>query len=194
MRQRFGKLTSPSRGEVAAKQRVGVPSSSFDAAFILKPDGNVKPFTRATEQFAKALRKGQTDAESALWQQLRNSQLGVKFRRQQPFGKYIFDFVSMDAKLIVEVDGGQHNGSAHDAARDAFLRGEGFSVLRFWNNDVLENIEGVCVRIAEAIAASEPPPALRATSPLEGEVSLDPTEINSSFSGEVSLRASGDTI
>lgn len=180
LRQRFAKLTSPSRGEVDPKGRVGVSesASSPTSDLIASPSGGFKPFTKQTLQFARGLRKGQADAEQALWQQLRNAQLGVKFRRQQPIGKYIIDFISMDLKLIVEVDGGQHDDSAHDKLRDAFLGGEGYQVLRFWNNEVLENIEGVCTRIIEAIAQSrlqkEPPPVAHApTSPLKGEVSLD---------------------
>lgn len=182
LRQRFANLTSPSRGEVAAQQRVGVSDSLIPPTpeFIASPSGGFKPFTKQTLQFARSLRKGQTDAEQALWQELRNAQLGVKFRRQQPIGKYIVDFVSMDLHLIIEVDGGQHNESAHDKQRDTFLRDEGYQVLRFWNNEVLENIDGVCVRITEVISQSrlqkEPPPVAHApTSPLEGEVSVDKT-------------------
>lgn len=182
LRQRFSKLTSPSRGEVDPKGRVGVVDSAESPMpeRIASPSGGFKPFTKQTLQFARGLRKGQTDAEQLLWQQLRNTQLGIKFRRQQPIGKYIVDFVSMDLHLIIEVDGGQHNESAHDKQRDTFLRDEGYQVLRFWNNEVLENIDGVCARIMEVIAQSRlqegPPPVAHApTSPLEGEVSVDKT-------------------
>ena len=166
----LGQRTSPSRGEVDAQRRVGVHP---DDQLIPKPLGGAKAFTKQTQEFARGLRKNMTDAEYALWYYLRGGQLSVKFRRQQPIGKYIVDFVSMDAKLVIEVDGGQHNDSAHDKVRDAFLKQEGFRVMRFWNNDVLENIEGVYMRIQEALndaGFGEPPPALRATSPLEGEV------------------------
>lgn len=171
MRKRFGKRTSPSRGEVDAQRRVGVDA---DDALIHKPLGGVKPFTKQTQEFAKGLRKNMTDAEYELWNYLRDAQLGIKFRRQQPIGTYIVDFVSMDAMLVIEVDGGQHSNSQHDEIRDTFLKREGFRVLRFWNNDVLENVEGVCMRIKETLTGMgvvEPPPgAIAPTSPLKGEV------------------------
>ncbi len=95
--------------------------------------------------FARELRNKATDVELLLWRRLRNSQVeGVKFRRQQPIEAYIVDFVSFDKKIIVELDGGQHAEHAdYDKQRDDCLSANGFSVLRFWNNDVLENIEGV---------------------------------------------------
>ncbi|MHB8058731.1 MAG: endonuclease domain-containing protein [Desulfuromonadaceae bacterium] len=91
------------------------------------------------------LRNNTTDVERLLWRRLRNSQLeGVKFRRQQPIETYIVDFVSFDKKIVVELDGGQHAEKIeYDERRDACLRTNGFTVLRFWNNDVIENIEGV---------------------------------------------------
>ena len=94
---------------------------------------------------ARALRKNPTEAEKVLWGQLRMWQCeGHKFRRQQPIGKYIVDFLCFEKRLIIELDGGQHaDQSSYDAERDAWLRGQGFSVLRFWNNDVLQNINGV---------------------------------------------------
>jgi len=106
-----------------------------------------------------------TDAETRLWHALRGKQMeGQKFRRQQTLGAYIVDFVSLDAKLIVELDGGQHaEATDYDAKRDAWLTSEGFHVLRFWNNDVMENLEGVLMNIAAALS---PPPQ---PSPLEGE-------------------------
>ncbi len=94
---------------------------------------------------ARALRKHPTEAEQRLWRELRYWQLGgSKFRRQQPVGRYIVDFLCFEKKLIVEVDGGQHADQLnYDAERDAWLRSQGFSILRFWNNEVLENINGV---------------------------------------------------
>jgi len=94
------------------------------------------------KQIAKKLRKSLTEAERLLWSYLRNRQLGVKFRRQEPIGRYIVDFVCFEKKLVVEVDGGQHGGS-YDDERDRWLNMQGFRVLRFWNNEVLKNIEGV---------------------------------------------------
>jgi very-short-patch-repair endonuclease len=98
-----------------------------------------------TRARARALRKNPTEAEKLLWTQLRYWQVdGYKFRRQQPLGKYIVDFVCMEKRLIIELDGGQHAEQRdYDVERDAWLREQGFTVLRFWNNDVLQNINGV---------------------------------------------------
>jgi very-short-patch-repair endonuclease len=99
-------------------------------------------------QIARRLRANQTDAETALWNRIRNRQIdGHKFVRQVPILGYICDFVCRERRLIVEVDGGQHNESAADAIRDRRLMDEGYRVLRFWNNDVLGNIEGVLMTI-----------------------------------------------
>jgi very-short-patch-repair endonuclease len=111
---------------------------------------------------AKDLRKKSTDAERLLWRPLRRKQFGgMKFRRQQPLGRYIVDLVCLDRKLIIEIDGGQHaEQRKKDAARDAWLRTEGFTVMRFWNHEVLQNIEGVLITIL-----NHPPH----TPPLKGE-------------------------
>jgi len=105
---------------------------------------------------ARQLRRSQTDAEKALWARLRNKQLeDVKFRRQQPLGTYIVDFVSFERKIIVEVDGGQHNereARGRDEQRAAWLNERGYQVLRFWNNEVLVNMEGVLERIREVLS------------------------------------------
>ncbi|MGB5986276.1 MAG: DUF559 domain-containing protein [Desulfobacterales bacterium] len=94
---------------------------------------------------AKQLRKRATFAENLLWSRLRSKQIeGIKFRRQQPLGNFIVDFVSLEAKVVIELDGGQHAETrSQDAARDRWLKSKGFTVLRFWNNEVLENLEGV---------------------------------------------------
>lgn len=94
---------------------------------------------------ARTLRKGQTDAENLLWRHLRGKQLeGFKFRRQQFIGNYIVDFVCLEKSLILEIDGGQHAvRQDRDIDRDNWLMHEGFKILRFWNNEVLQNIEGV---------------------------------------------------
>ena len=96
-------------------------------------------------KIAKNLRKRATQAESVLWSRLRERQIeGVKFRRQQPIGEFIVDFVSFERRLIIELDGGQHAAAFEkDHERDKKLSGEGYSVLRFWNNEVLANLEGV---------------------------------------------------
>jgi len=104
---------------------------------------------------AKDLRTAMTDAERRLWSKLRRGQLGARFRRQQPIGPYIADFYCAAARLVVEVDGGQHNGAqrAHDTRRDRWLRDEGYAVLRFWNTDVLANTDGVLTDVMLALEA-----------------------------------------
>lgn len=104
---------------------------------------------------ARALRSGMTDAERIIWSRLRAHRLdGVAFRRQVPVGRYIVDFASLGRKTIVEIDGGQHAGSIADEERDAWLRSEGFTVLRFWNNEVLSNIDGVLEQIVNSLPPS----------------------------------------
>ena len=104
---------------------------------------------------ARNLRRNESDAERKLWSKLRSCQFeNLKFRRQQPLDKYIVDFISFEKKIIIEIDGSQHMESAnieHDAHRTKYLKDEGYTVLRFWNNDVLTNIEGVAIRILEQI-------------------------------------------
>ncbi|QRF58586.1 endonuclease domain-containing protein [Variovorax paradoxus] len=118
---------------------------------------------------ARALRREMTDSERKLWSGLRGEQLGVKFRRQHPLGSYIADFACLDPKLIVELDGSQHQAQAdYDARRDAFLRAQGFDVLRFGSNDPFVNLEGVLQAIVNRLAeltAACPHPDL----PPEGE-------------------------
>ncbi len=122
---------------------------------------------------ARRLRSAMTDAERKLWLAVRAHRLnGLSFRRQVPVGAYIVDFVCHDARLIVEVDGGQHADSADDQRRDAWLASAGYRVLRFWNNDVLGNLDGVLSEIVGAakssvstpLPAAAPPP-----SPSRGE-------------------------
>jgi very-short-patch-repair endonuclease len=113
--------------------------------------------------FARQLRSTQTDSENLLWSRLRAHRLsGLKFRRQQPIGVYIVDFLCADKKLIVELDGGQHQDRAeYDEARDAWLKAEGYMVLRYWNNEVMGNLEGVLEdigRMAGVFAESSPSP------------------------------------
>ena len=104
---------------------------------------------------AKELRQEPTDAEARLWYVLRRKHtLGFKFRRQHPVGRYVADFACPDAKLIIEVDGGQHaDRVAEDAARTRELQAHGYTVLRFWNNEVLNNFDGVQEVIRAALAA-----------------------------------------
>ena len=106
--------------------------------------------TRRTE-LARDLRTHGTDAERLLWRHISRSQLGVKFRRQFPLGPYILDFVSLDARLNIELDGGQHLENRDDIERDKFVASQGFTVLRFWNNEVFTNIDGVLSSVLRAL-------------------------------------------
>jgi very-short-patch-repair endonuclease len=98
---------------------------------------------------ARALRKASTDAERLLWRHLRARRLtGFKFRRQEVIGPYTVDLVCLEARLIIEADGGQHAGQlSYDRQRSVFLAARGYRVLRFWNNEILGDIEGVLERI-----------------------------------------------
>ena len=110
---------------------------------------------------AKRLRRNSTDAERNLWRHLRSRQLGGhRFRRQQPLGPYIVDFVSLDSKLVVEVDGGQHIELVGcDDRRTGWLESQGFRVLRFWNNQALTETEEVTQTIMMALDEDIPSPS-----------------------------------
>jgi len=111
-------------------------------------------------QLAKILRKNMTDAERVLWQRLRNRQLGgFIFRRQKPIGPYIVDFVCLEKKIIIEVDGGQHalNTSA-DTIRGDYLNKKGYKILRFWNHDVLRDTDSVLEWIHKDLNEKAPSP------------------------------------
>jgi very-short-patch-repair endonuclease len=112
------------------------------------------------EVFARAMRKEPTEAEKKLWWHLRHRLpvTNTHFRRQVRLGRYIVDFASHGAKLVIEIDGGQHvEQAAADAERTRFLEGEGYRVVRFWNNEVLTNIDGVLEAIASALATTPTP-------------------------------------
>ncbi|NCO60259.1 endonuclease domain-containing protein [bacterium] len=114
--------------------------------------------TKRITSLAKSLRKNPTDAEQLLWSRLKMRQIeGFKFRRQQPIGNYIVDFVCLDNRIVIEVDGGQHAEEKNkDRERDTYLQRYGFKVLRFWNNDVLRNTEGVLEVIRDACLKNPP--------------------------------------
>jgi very-short-patch-repair endonuclease len=113
--------------------------------------------TRPTKR-AQQLRNNATDAERKLWRHLSSRQVeGFKFSRQMPIGPFICDFLCRERQLIIELDGGQHAQSQRDTSRTAYLEREGYRVIRFWNNDVLGNVEGVIQVIGEALQASTPP-------------------------------------
>ena len=109
-------------------------------------------------QFARTLRHNQTDTERELWHLLRGRELaGYKFRRQVPLGPYITDFVCLSARLIVELDGGQHGEQiTYDSDRTKWLEAQNFRVLRFWNNQVFEEREAVLETILSALIAPSP--------------------------------------
>ena len=98
------------------------------------------------------LRKELTFAERKLWSRLRNDQLGINFRRQHAIGAYITDFCSPKAKLVIELDGSQHlEREEYDNERTKYLESHGYKVIRFWNNDVMNNIEGVILAIMNVL-------------------------------------------
>jgi very-short-patch-repair endonuclease len=124
---------SPARGE----GKSGALKPSVDKRRILR---------------ARTLRSSMTDAERKLWFALRDRRFArFKFRRQVPVGPFIADFLCFQARLVVEVDGGQHAGSFQDRRRDRWLAANNFRMLRFWNNDVLSNLEGVLTLLAETL-------------------------------------------
>ena len=107
---------------------------------------------RQKRDAARALRRNATDVERIMWRLVRDRRLaGVKFRRQVPIGPFVVDFASIEHRLVVELDGGQHAESAADARRDAFLVADGWRVLRFWNNEVTQNRDGVLETIQREI-------------------------------------------
>jgi len=120
---------------------------------------------------ARELRSHQTDAEQKLWLQLRAHRfMGLKFKRQKPIGRYIVDFVCMELHLVIELDGGQHLENRADQERDAWLAAEGYRVLRFWNNQVLQEMDGVleAIRLVALSPYAEQADGLHAISPASG--------------------------
>jgi very-short-patch-repair endonuclease len=139
-----GKGSSPpqSGGEVA-RAKPGAERGTSDP-----------PSRRSPEKIARAreLRRGDNPAEAALWNELKAKKLGGnKFVRQVPLGPYFADFACRSAKLVVELDGSQHADSSYDRRRDNFMRGKGYSVIRFWSADMLNNPVSVCEAILAAL-------------------------------------------
>jgi very-short-patch-repair endonuclease len=117
----------------------------------VKGEGKNAPVRRA-----RVLRSRMTRAELKLWYVLRDRRFrDFKFRRQVPIGRFIADFVCFEARLVIEVDGGQHADSLRDKYRDRWFTANGFRVVRFWNNDVLSNSQGVMIVLAEALDAGQ---------------------------------------
>jgi len=123
--------------------------------WVKKLEMNLKKRNEIT--IARKLRINSTDTEKYLWKYLRERQLeGIKFRRQHPIGKYIVDFINLEKKIIIELDGGQHLDNKKDKLRDRWLKEQGYKVLRFWDNEVLINIEGVMESIRKKIYSPSP--------------------------------------
>lgn len=103
------------------------------------------------KQFRKNLRKSSTSQETILWSRLRNNQLGHKFRRQHSIGKYIVDFYCPERRMVIEIDGSQHIEAQrdYDVERDNYLKKLGFRVLRFWDNEINNNLEGILLKIID---------------------------------------------
>ena len=113
---------------------------------------------RLQRRRARELRSRMTDTERKLWFALRDRRFaGFKFRRQVPIGPFIADFVCFEARLVIEVDGGQHADSVQDRRRDRWFAANKFRVMRFWNNEVRSNLEGVLTLLAEALRVEEWP-------------------------------------
>jgi crossover junction endodeoxyribonuclease RuvC len=109
---------------------------------------------------ARKLRHDSTEAEKRIWRLLRSRRIGAKFRRQQTIEGYVVDFICFEHRLIIEIDGGQHaDVDEYEARRTQCLDANGFRILRFWNNEVIENIEGVFERIVEALRSAAPAPS-----------------------------------
>jgi very-short-patch-repair endonuclease len=124
---------------------------------------------RKAVQRARELRRNPTDTERKLWHQIEN----FRFRRQRPIGKYIVDFICLEANLVIELDGGQHvEQQQYDAERTKYLTAQGLHVLRYWNNDVMQNIEGVLEDIRAALMRRTP----SQPSPREGKELIVPIE------------------
>jgi very-short-patch-repair endonuclease len=124
-----------------------------------------------TRQFARTLRQQMTDAERLLWRHLRNRELGGwKFRRQYPVGPFIVDFICLEKNVVIEVDGGQHAENEElDLQRSAYLNKMGYQVLRFWNNQVLQETEAVLTAIFAILANGKQNSPSPRPSPPSGE-------------------------
>lgn len=128
----------------------------------------IHPPAGATKR-SRHLRTNPTEAEKRMWYLLRHYFPEARFRRQVPFRRFIADFASHPARLVIEVDGGQHGGP-NDAARTAVIEADGYKVIRFWNNDILGNSDGVVMLIGEALEERKPLTRRRRRSPpLDGE-------------------------
>jgi len=117
---------------------------------------------RIAQRRSRILRNNSTDAERFLWQRLRGRQMGgYRFRRQVPIGSYIADFVSIDAKLVIELDGGQHQEKrAYDERRDRFMKTLGYRIIRFWDTQIFKETDAVLETIMRELESVRPHPSL----------------------------------
>jgi very-short-patch-repair endonuclease len=140
-----------------------LPKGERDSFYTLSPiggEGRVRGQVHEhLRRYARRLRRDQTDAERKLWSRLRDRRLyGARFRRQHPIGPFISDFCCTEAKLVIELDGGQHAFQKRsDAERTAFLEGQGYRVIRYWDSEVLTSTDAVLQRIALALRADPRP-------------------------------------
>ena len=141
-------------------------------------------YSKFSQNNAIELRNNPTKQERTLWKYLNKSQLGYKFRRQQPIGNYVVDFFCSELNLIIELDGGQHNeiqNIEYDKKRTEFLNNNGYRVLRIWNNDIDNNIEGVIEYIKMNLIP--PPNSLPHKGQFDGAVTSDMSKIVANKSG-----------
>lgn len=147
---RFSSVRSPLAGEHDAIFRVGGGKTAH-----------------ATKN-AQTMRKHPTDAERMLWSRLNRKQLGYKFRRQQPVGKYIVDFYNAEKRLVIELDGSQHLDNYKDDERSHWLTSQGLKILRFWNNDVMQNIDAVLEQIIQTLQTTPHAVSYETAAPPQG--------------------------
>lgn len=155
--------------QISPSPEAGEGRGGGKGAGISAPSTPIRPARQARNR-ARALRRRMTEAEKHLWFHLRGHRLGdYKFRKQAPIGRYVADFVCLAERLVVEVDGGGHQlQTSADQVRDRWLNANGYRVLRFWNNDVLGNIEAVLTAIVSELGAGAGP--LPSPPPLRGRV------------------------
>ena len=136
---------------------------------VLRPNRFDMRGGRAVKKRARTLRGNMTNAELVLWRELRRHQLGGRFRRQFPIPPYVVDFACVEARLIIEVDGGQHAIAGEHQRRDAYLHRHGWRILRLWNNEILANCTGVLQTITDALGSTREQSPHPNPPPLAGE-------------------------
>jgi very-short-patch-repair endonuclease len=138
--------------------RKGLPNTGPEATSPLRGEVDAQRRVRGSVARARSLRRNETEAEHRMWQLLRGRKIGGhKFVRQMPVGPYFADFACREAALIIELDGSQHFGAWRDEVRTRYLNSEGYSVFRFWNNDVSNDLNGVAEAISTALAGHPSP-------------------------------------